>query len=269
LPNFTPFLMTSYRATVPSKKAVSSLARNYNTLNYHLHLCTLLSNFYPVEKLERRTKYELHRLMNAVLMKYYCGEEVMKYKLASYYFEKSNIVGAYEINVNSSRADFVAINGHSTSFEIKSGLDNLSKLPKQIHDYSRVFDYNCLIVDGVHFDKAKDVLPRNWGLWRYESGEYKVSRRPLRNTSIDPEAQLTLLSKSELNRSFPKQRGLVSDILKNLDVQEVNTIFKQTLKARYKERWQFLTAHQRSIFPIDFQFFFSNNIQPELIYQSH
>jgi hypothetical protein len=261
--------MTNRNGFVPSKKAITSLARNYNTLNYHLQLCNLLSDFYPVERLERQSKYELHKLINAILMMHYHGEEAMKHKLVSHYFQKSNIVGAFEINVNSSRADFVAINGYSTSFEIKSSLDNLSKLPKQIGDYSRVFDYNCLIVDEVHFDKANNLLPKSWGLWRYKDGKQKIYRNPIRNKNIDPHAQLTLLSKSELNRSFPRECGKLQHVVKNYSAQEINTIFKKTLKTRYKERWQFLTAHQKIIFPIDFQFFFNKNIQPKLIYQRH
>lgn len=259
--------MNSGRVLPPTKKAINSLARSYNTLNYQLHLYTLLRDFYPEASLNGQSKYALHKLVNAMLMKHYCGEEIIKYLLAAHFFQKANVVGAYEINVNNSRADFVAINGHSTSFEIKSGLDNLSKLPKQIQDYSRVFDYNCLVTDALHLEKAKELLPDNWGIWLYQSGEHMVERKPKLNTAIDPEAQLQLLSKVELKRTFPNEHGLIPEIIRSQSTDEINTLFKNTLKLRYRERWKFLNTHQRTIFPIDFQFFFNNNIQPKLIYQ--
>jgi len=255
------------RESVPAAKAINSLAKSYNTLNYYLQLCALIKEIYPEMNLDSRSKYQLHKLISNTLVKHYRGEGILKYAIASQYFSKSNVVGAFEINVKGSRLDFVAVNGHSTSFEIKSELDNLSKLPKQIVDYTGVFDYNCLVVHEKHINQARHLLPKKWGIWCYASGQQQLYRRPSRNTDINSIAQMSLLSKAEILKHFPDQQGDVHKILRTLSSHQVNKRFKKALKARYQIRWEFITERQDTILPIDFQFFFNNNVFPEIIYQ--
>lgn len=46
-----------------------------------------------------------------------------------------------EFWVDMSKADSVVLNGTSTVYEIKTEFDNLSRLPQQLTDYSKVFDH--------------------------------------------------------------------------------------------------------------------------------
>jgi hypothetical protein len=162
--------------------------------------------------------------------------------------------------------DFLTINGYTTSFEIKSELDNLSKLNKQISDYILAFDYNYLIVDECHISKTMAMAPQSFGIWSYRNGKYQKLRKAILNKNIQPEFQLNLLTKTELIQSFPKSNGLKKDILENVDSDKINTIFKKTLKSRYRSRWQFLVNNQSQIMPMDVQFFFNTNIKPQHIY---
>lgn len=45
-----------------------------------------------------------------------------------------------EFNIGNSKADFVLLNGCATIYEVKSELDNLDKLDKQVMDYSKFAD---------------------------------------------------------------------------------------------------------------------------------
>lgn len=250
---------------VINEKAINIIAKSYNTLDYYVKLNELLKAVYPASDFNHLTKYELHKMLNDVLVEKYNGEEILKYRLYQQYLNKRSIVAAFEIKVNNSRVDFLTINGHTRSFEIKSELDNLSKLSKQMADYMLVFEYNCLVIDEKHMEKAQELLPPSFGLWSYKKGKYIKRKASELNTKIDPEVQLSLLTKRELAETFPHQEG-IREILVSWNAQSINHQFKKALKNRYRSRWEFLTTNQASILPIDIQFFFNTNIQPEYIY---
>jgi hypothetical protein len=56
-----------------------------------------------------------------------------------------------------------SINGASRCYEIKTELDNLSKLIKQSNDYCAVFEYNTVILDEKHLIRARQYLPEEYG----------------------------------------------------------------------------------------------------------
>ncbi len=247
-------------------RIINALAKNYNALDYSVKLSSLLKNVFPSENFDHFSKYDLHKLLNDTLFQNYNGEEILKYKLFKNYINKRNIVAAFEIKVNNSRVDFLTINGHTTSFEIKSELDNLSKLSKQMADYMLAFEYNYLVIDEKHIEKAKNLLPECFGLWSYKNGKYKKLKKALLNDKMDSEVQLNLLTKLELVNSFPKADGKIKNILNSLEAKDVNHQFKKILKDRYRSRWEFLMTNESEIFPIDIQFFFNTNIEPCHIY---
>jgi hypothetical protein len=249
-----------------SEEDINGLAKEYKTLNYYSNLCSQLSKLFPNEKFDVYSKYELHKTLNEILLTRYRGEEILKYRLFEYFSKKSNIVAGFEIKVNCSRADFLAINGHTYNFEIKSILDNFSKFKKQAQDYELAFEFNSLIVDEYHLDKAKSLLPEKWGLWVYHNGKYEKYRKPSLNRETDQRTQLNLLTKNELILSFPLANGAIDRILSTYSCAVISRQFKKALKTRYKRRWDFIVSKRKQILPIDLQFFFNNNILPKNIY---
>lgn len=247
--------------------SIKKIAREYSTLDYFSSLANLLKNIYPTEVFTEYSKKSLHQKINDVLLHHYKGEYELKYILSKLFFNK-NLVAAFEMRVNKSRADFLTVNGVSKSFEIKSELDNLDKLQKQSSDYGMVFDYNYLVVDPKHINKALDIIPESFGVWSFSNGKKQIRRNATLNASIDPEMQLKLLTKKELSTWFSEERGEIKQILKSKSPLEINYLFKKTLKERYRIRWEFLVRHQESILPIDIQFFFNTNINPEFIYRN-
>jgi hypothetical protein len=250
---------------VIDRRTLNSIAQDYCTLDYSPKLAALLTRVFPESNFCGLQKYELHKKLNEVIVKHYSGEQILKYALFNYHYKK-NIVAAFEMRVNKSRTDFLAINGVSSSFEIKSGLDNLYKLHKQSSDYSLVFDYNYIVVDEKHLENAKEIVPMCFGIWSFDSSKRIVHRKAAPNNRIDPEVQLRLLTKKELMYQFKEKHGCIEDILKENNAAEINSRFKAALKERYKMRWQFLLSHQDSILPIDLQFFFNQNIDPSIVY---
>ena len=122
---------------------VKKIAKLYSTLDYPVKLATLLQRVYPKADFSKAKKFDLHQIINATLLKNYSGEARIKYALFENYATK-NVVGAFEIPVYNSRADFLTINGTTTNFEIKSNLDSLTKLRKQAADYEATFENNII-----------------------------------------------------------------------------------------------------------------------------
>lgn len=249
------------------KTLVKQIAREYNTLQHTPQLSKLLSLLFPDEIFLKYSKIELHKILNNILMSQYKGEQELKYKLYKQFINR-NVVGAFEMKVLNSRMDFLAINGSSHSFEIKSSLDNLNKLNKQSADYIRAFEYNYIVIDFKHLAKAEQIVPLSFGIWSFKGAKKNVHRESTFSSLIDPEIQLRLLTKKEIFKGFADYGGETTNILANCSSGEINSRFKEILKVRYFDRWQFIASHKNYILPIDLQFFFNNNIHPEIIYHS-
>ncbi len=244
--------------------AIKLIAKKYNPLFYNKKLIELLNKVYPAQNFSKYSKYQLHKILNEIILKHYNGETLHKYKLFLQHYNKKNIA-AFEIKVNGSRADFLSINGKSTSYEIKSELDNLNKLNKQISDYLEVFEYNYLILDEKHISKISKSLPDSIGILSYNNGKYIKYKAATLNNMISPKAQLELLTKKELCTQFLESN--ISQILEIYDANSINRRFKMALKERYKDRWLFIVNNHERILPIDIQFFFNTNISPDFIYR--
>lgn len=250
---------------IADEKAIRGIAKSYNPLSYTTELIDLLKSVYPTQNFEEWCKYYLHQAVNDLLIAKYNDEKLLKYELFSLHSQKE-LVGAFEMKVKSSRVDSLTINGCTTSFEIKSALDNLTKLNKQSNDYIKAFDFNYLVVDDRHIENALALVPESFGIWTFNSGRKKIYRKAEANGHIDAEVQLSLLTKKELAANFSEVEGCLKAITRNFSHQSINKRFKNALKNRYKQRWNFLVTHQQSILPVDIQFFFKTCLQPSQVY---
>jgi len=243
----------------------SVLAKSYSTLTYVKELREFVAAFYNTDKYNDFNKFELAKKINNDIFEHYNGEQILKYKLANE-FRKKKYVAAFEVKVKSSRADFLVINGDTKSFEIKSKIDTLNRLEKQTNDYGDVFEYNTVVIDIKHLDKVIATMPEYYGIWYYEGKSKVVVREALYSPNINSEEQLKMLTKKEIRTAFKTDE--FNKILIEYSKEQINQIFKDVLKKRYNQRWDFLTTNWNSILPIDIQFFFNKNIDPKLIYSN-
>lgn len=241
----------------------SALARSYNTLSYTNQLRGLLAAFFQTDKYEELTKYELAKTVNDIVFKHYDGEQILKYKLAKE-FRNKKYVAAFEVNAKSSRADFLVINGDTKSFEVKSKIDTLNRLNKQVRDYGDVFEFNTVVIDKVHLSNVTEIIPEYYGIWYFERSKKIIYRTAEISPKINATEQLGLFNKKELRSSF----GSVDrdEILVSNDSAKINQELKEMLKKRYFDRWSFVQRNWDQILPIDLQFFFNTNVKPEIIY---
>ena len=63
-----------------------------------------------------------------------------------------------ELPIGESKADFIMINGRGIVYEIKTDLDNMSRLENQIKDYYKVFSYVYVVVGQKQAKKIREYL---------------------------------------------------------------------------------------------------------------
>ena len=69
-----------------------------------------------------------------------------------------------EVRVDGNKADVVVLNGTSIVYEIKSGRDNLTRLPYQLDSYRRAFACVNVITSKSHLDGVLDIAPKDVGV---------------------------------------------------------------------------------------------------------
>ncbi|MCA6400468.1 MAG: sce7726 family protein [Cytophagales bacterium] len=241
----------------------SALVRSYNTLSYTNQLRDLLAEFFQTDKFQKFSKFELAKTINDIAFKNYDCEAILKYQLAKEFVTKK-YVAAFEVKAKTSRTDFLVINGDTKSFEVKSKIDTLNRLKKQVDDYGDVFEYNTVVIDKSHLEKVIELIPEYYGVWYYEKSKKVIYREAKYSPKLNAKEQLSLMNKKEQQKFF----GTIDNeqILNNYNAAQINLMLKQALKARYNKRWSFIQNHWEVILPIDLQFFFNTNVKPEIIY---
>ena len=111
-----------------------------------------------------------------------------------------NTAALTELPVGESKADFVMINGRGIVYEIKTDLDNLSRLENQIKDYYKVFSYVYVVVGKKQGRKVREFLKdQRVGIYELsESGNLIQRKKAYCNRDdLSHEAMFRLLRKSE------------------------------------------------------------------------
>ncbi|WP_266032879.1 sce7726 family protein [Brucella intermedia] len=99
------------------------------------------------------------------------------------------------------RIDVAVINGELSGYELKSDSDTLDRLSTQAFYYEKVFEKLILVVGSRHIEKARNVLPKWWGIIEARSSgrgiELKDRRKPRKNPRQEAFVLAQLLWKEE------------------------------------------------------------------------
>ena len=110
-----------------------------------------------------------------------------------------------EMVIGRARADIVMLtDGALTGIEIKSDADTYSRLPGQVTEYDRYFDYNIAVVGTCHALGIEERVPPHWGIITVEESDFAfadfyVLRRPKPNPNMAWDKKLSLMWRPELN----------------------------------------------------------------------
>lgn len=253
---------------------------SYDPFNTDDNLWDMLSAFFAPKLINKyKNKMLAHEAINDILLHFYPGERIIKYYLTKEFLNRQEEITLFEMYISKSRLDVGRINGESYAYEIKTNLDNLNKLSKQVNDYSKAFEHVNVIADKMHIPDIEELLPEYCGIITYELNENSCSFFTIRTASKSPnmssEVQLGCLSSKDYQtilkhigiKEIPKtkeERRML--IYQELNEKEINENFKNVVKYKYQDRWRFVCECFNELLPIDMQTFFSCKIDPKLIY---
>lgn len=151
-----------------------------------------------------------------------------------------------------SRIDLAVFNGHLHGYEIKSAVDTLDRLPRQLAIYTRALQKLTLVVATRHLDAAEAIAPDWCGLTEIVEGPrggmtFASRRRARLNPGLDPfmlahllwhqEAQDLLRARgaSEADVNAPRKR-LYRLLADEVPVRELAPAIKAAMASR--TRWR-------------------------------
>ena len=214
---------------------------------------------------------------NNKILKDFLNESVIKAAFVekfSFKESKSSTVTVFELNTGTSRADICMLNGKSMVFEIKTEYDTFYRLEGQIADYKRAYQYLNLIIPLSKLDEAKKIIDETIGIITYSKVKGKITfntdREPIPNQSYDSLFQLEQLTKKQLTSILcaPElsKDEMIQKIIESHTRDQINRYFIDLMKEKYQERWLYLYENRNIIKPLDYQWFFKNNISVEAVY---
>lgn len=124
-----------------------------------------------------------------------------------------------EFRVENNKADCVVFNGNSTCYEIKTDLDNFSRLNDQLSAYEKIFDKTYVVIAEGHRDYALKNIHDGVGLIvltaRDTLSEVRTAR--LVGSEIDPKVLIRSLRQPEY-LSMACKIAIVPSGLSNTDI---------------------------------------------------
>lgn len=160
-----------------------------------------------------------------------------------------------EKNIGSSICDVMAVTDKLTGYEIKSDLDNYSRLGEQVKAYDRFFDENYLVVSQSHSRSAESKVPVHWGILCIHNDNVTVLRKARKSRSVSRRSQLTVLWKLELKNlliknNMPlyaqKDKGYISDMI--AATVESNLLGKQIAQELMRRDYSVYDAEDYTIY---------------------
>jgi len=123
------------------------------------------STFYKIKKYTTVTDSTtnldaINVIYNSLLKNYkneYVYKNILTNKLLLKKYSLKNTIALNEFNVGKSIADFVLLNGEARVYEIKTELDNLEKLEKQVLDYCKFGDKVYIVTSSKHVNKLIEL----------------------------------------------------------------------------------------------------------------
>ncbi len=156
---------------------------------------------------------------------------------------KLKIIEELGLEHGESRIDIAVVNGVMHGYEIKSDLDDLLRLKKQMPIYNSVFDEITLVVGKSHLHEAINLVPEWWGITIAKVGDdnsmiFNCIREPQKNIGQDSFSMAKLLWRNEaldLLEGIGEDKGLRSKPRNDIYQKLSSVLDKQTLGDKIRE----------------------------------
>lgn len=161
----------------------------------------------------------------------------------------TRIISELGLDFGASRIDVAVVNGILHGYEIKSDLDNLNRLPRQMEYYNKIFERMTIVASRKYLDDLKEIVPSWWGIKIISSDQKRLIevRKGRQIKCQDINLILKLLWKRELEElidflGWPKvlkkkrKNQLLSMVYKEADHEIIKNYVYTVLKTR--ENWR-------------------------------
>ena len=161
----------------------------------------------------------------------------------------TRVINELGLDFGAARVDVAVVNGIMHGFEIKSDLDTLYRLPRQLEYYNRAFERMTIVVSRKYLEEVKRIIPSWWGIKTISLDQTRLItiRKGRKVSQQDPELIIKLLWKKELerfidylsfNKSLKKMRKnqLLAYLGQEVDFMVTQQFVYDTLKKR--ENWR-------------------------------
>lgn len=126
-----------------SSKLYTSVVSTYTSNNTHLSNGEIITKLYSYLTKHYRNEYLFkNTLLNTLLLGYH---------------NINTTTALSQVTVEKAKADFILINGKAVVYEIKSQLDNFTRLESQIENYYKAFNHVCILSSESHYEKLRDI----------------------------------------------------------------------------------------------------------------
>lgn len=103
-----------------------------------------------------------------------------------------------EKKIGSAVCDLMAVTDRLIGYEIKSDVDNYSRLYGQIAAYDAFFNRNYIVVSDGHIKSVAEKIPSHWGIILVGEDKVSCERAARKNIQVSLENQLSVLWEAEL-----------------------------------------------------------------------
>lgn len=155
------------------------------------------------------------------------------------------------------RLDVALVNETLSGFEIKSDVDSLERLPRQLSVYGRVLDELTLVTTPKHLDRSIEQIPSWVGIlvasMPSKAVRLRTVRRPRRSPNTDPYVLAQLLWRSEALSLLESQGAadgvrsksrhiIAQKIAETIPISSLKAAAADTLRTRSNWRWSHNTT---------------------------
>jgi hypothetical protein len=114
--------------------------------------------------------------------------EALRSALSAAATDRQEVVDEFWVPCSHERADVAVIGSLMEAFEIKTDQDRLTRLPRQVAAYSRLFDRCTAVVAERHVREAMAMIPEWWGVLVITTGgsiSFEAARSADANEYVD------------------------------------------------------------------------------------
>lgn len=137
-----------------------------------------------------------------------------------------------EFRISSSKADVLILNGTSHIYEIKSELDSLDRLEKQLCNYAKFAEYVHVVTSSSHIDKLLKTTSDKIGILELTSkNTLKTIRKSQSNIdNLSLEVIFESLRQVEYSNIIKQYYGFLPEVPNSLMFQECKKLFERLPK---------------------------------------